>query len=368
MKFTINSKTFANALTQQLRVINAKNTVAILDNFKLKLEDNLEITASDPETTSMLTLLPTSIEVPGELCINAAKLTDIVRKLGDKEMTFERHEGENVATITCGKGVYQLSVCDTDEYPKREIPNAGFFKLPTETLMQGLNVTRNATSSDSIRPTLCGVYMNALPAEDGGGIDFVATDTHQLIVCHVEASVEPQSVIIPVKTVNLALNAFAKYPEVEIAITDRNIIFRTEDTTLMSVLIKGNYPNYKRVLPTDSPYKVKVNRKELLDVVSRVSKFASSSTNLLILEDSGMMEMKISAKDYDYAQSAEDYVMSDGSMNGIRIGLSADYLTKVLSIYNNDDITLRLSDASRPVLMEEDNVKAMVMPIQIIEN
>lgn len=367
MKFTINAKTFANALTQQLRVINAKNSLAILDNFKLTLEDNLEITASDPETTSTLTLLPTSIEVPGTLCINAAKLTDTIRKFGDKEITFERHEDENVATITCGKGVYQLSVTDTNEYPSREIPNAGFFTLPTETLMQGLTVTRNAISTDSIRPTICGVYINALPLEEGGGIDFVATDTHQLIVCHVEASVDSQSVIIPAKTANLALNAFAKYPEVQVAITNRNIIFRTEDTTLMSVIIQGSFPNYKRVLPKESPYMVKVNRKELLDVINRVSGFASNATNLLVLEYGGMMELKVSAKDYDYSQSAEDYVMADGNVNGISIGMSAEYLTRVLGIFNEDEVTLQLTDPSRPMIIEEGGVKALLMPIQVVQ-
>lgn len=368
MKFTINAKTFANALTQQLRVINAKNTLAILDNFKLNLgASGLLITASDQEITSRLTVVPASTDVIGELCINAAKLTDTIRKFGDKDITFERHEGENVATITCGKGVYQLSVIDPNEYPNREIPISSFITLPTEALMQGLTVTRNAVSTDTIRPTLCGVFMNALPEEEGGGIDFVATDTHQLIVSHVEANVEPQSVIIPAKTANLALNAFAKYPQVHIAITGRNVVFFNNDVTITSVLIQGNFPNYNRVLPKESPYKVKVNRKEFVDVINRVSGFASNSTNLLVLEYSGMMELKLTAKDYDYSQSAEDYVMADGNMNGISIGMSAEYLMRVLNIFNEDEVTLQLTDPARPMIIEEGGVKALVMPMQVVE-
>lgn len=368
MKFTINAKTFASALTQQLRVINAKNTITILDNFKLSLGvGGLVITASDLEITSTLTIEPTSIEVAGELCINASQLTDIVRKLGDKEMTFECQEGENTATITCGKGIYQLSVIKADEYPKRETPVDSLFRLPTEALIQGLTATRNAISTDTIRPTLCGVYMNILPKEEGGGIDFVATDTHQLVVCHVDADIEPQSVIIPAKTANIALNAFAKYPHVDIAITDRNIVFCTPETTLISVCIQGSYPNYRRVLPTTAPFSVKVNRNEMLKAISRVSGFANSATNLLILEDSGMMELKISAHDYENARNAEDSVMADGSMDRIKIGMSADYLTRVLNVFNEDEITLRVTDASRPIMINEGNVKAIVMPIQITE-
>lgn len=364
MKFTINARKFASALGQQLRVINAKNTMAILDNFKLHNEGDrtLVITASDQETTSRLAIEIESPEEGGELCINAAKLTDIVRKLGERPMTFETSATE--AKITCGKGIYTLPILNAEEYPKREVPSEGYFTLPTAMLIEGLNATRGALSVDTIRPTICGVYMNVL---EGGGVDFVGTDTHQLVVCHLESDgLQPQGVIIPAKTVNLVLNAFAKYPEIEVAVSERNIVFRTQDATLMSVLIVGSYPNYNRVLPTNTPYKVKVNRKELLDVINRVSGFASS-TSLLVLEDSGMMELKVSAKDYDHSQTAEDYVMADGSMGGIRIGLSAEYLTKILGIFSEDEITLQFTDPARPMLVEEGNTKAMLMPIQVIE-
>lgn len=366
MKFTINSKTFANALQQQLRVINAKNTLAILDNFKLILEDNLTIVASDPETTSTLTIEPAECNVPGVLCINAAKLTDIVRKFGEKPMTFERHEDEPTATITCGKGVYTFPVIDSSEYPVRDLPVNGYFKLPTQTLLDGFNATRNALSGDSIRPTLTGVYFNVL--EEDKGIDFVGTDTHQLVCCHVEQSgLQAGGVIIPAKVVNLILTIFARFPEVEVLISERNISFRAENATLTSVLIQGTYPKYNRVLPTNAPFKVKVNRKELLDVINRVSGFASNATNLLILEDNGMMELKVSARDFDYSQEAEDYIMADGTMNGIKIGFSSEYLQRILSIFAEDEVTLQFTDPARPMLIEEGDIKAIIMPMQITQ-
>ena len=365
MKFTINARTFASALAQQLRVINAKNALAILDNFKLELfEDRLLITASDPEITSVIAIEPKTIDIQGSLCINASKLTDIVRKFGDKDMTFERHENANSSTITCGKGVYTLPALEVDEYPMRNIPEDGYFTLPTSSLMEGINITKGAASTDSLRPMLCGVFMNV----DANGIDFVASDTHQLIVCKTEGGMEePKSVIIPIKTANLVLNLFAKYQDVRICITNNNVTFKTDTALLSSTLQKGNYPNYNRVIPTESPVNVKVNRKELLDVINRVSGFASTSTNLIVLEEGGMMEMKVSAKDYDSAQTAEDYIMSDGTMGNIRIGLSSGYLSQVLNVFNEDEITLRFIDASRPLKIQENNVTAILMPIQIIE-
>lgn len=370
MKFTINAKTFASALTQQLRVINAKNAIMILDNFKIEaLNGYLIITASDQEITSHITI-EAEVQDSGILCVNARELTDIVRKLGDKQIDVEADEVTNRFEITCGKGVYKLSCLPAVEYPQRALPQDGYFTMPTETLINGFNATRNAVSSDTLRPVMTGVFMNILNAEAGGGIDFVASDTHQLVKYNTQETpqgLEPRGVIIPSKTVNLFLTTFAKYPNVRIALTDRNITFQSESAVLSSALIMGAYPNYNRVIPKTSPYSIKVNRKELLDVIDRVSGFASKATNLLKLEDTGMMELKVASCDFDFNRGAEDYVMSDGNFERKIIGVSSEYFTRVLNIFSEDEITLLLTDPARPLVISEGGVTALITPIQVIE-
>ena len=371
MKFTINAKTFANALGQQLRVINAKNALSILDMFKIEAvgTDYLIITASDSEITSHITI-EANVQESGTLCINARDLADIVRKLGDKQIEVDADEVTNQFEIKCGKGVYKLSCYPAVEYPQRALPQEGYFTMPTEAIINGFNATRNAVSSDIIRPVMTGVLMNILDTEAGGGIDFVASDTHQLVRCHIDETpqgVEPKGVIIPAKTANLFLTTFAKYPEVRIAISERNITFQAEDSVLSSTLIMGNFPNYNRVIPETSPYSLKVNRKEMLDVINRVSSLASKQTNLLSLEDTGMMELKIASRDIDYNQGAEDYVMADGNFERKVIGVNSEYFTRVINIFGEDEITLLLTDPARPIVISEGGVTALVMPIQVIE-
>lgn len=367
MKFKINSKQLATTLQQQLRVINAKNALAILDNFKLEIweQDKLSITASDNEITSRVTIDVTS-EVGGEICINASKFTDIIRKFGDKEMTFEYHEGTNQATITCGKGKYTLPVIDTNEYPKREMPDNEFFTISTQNIINGFESTRTACSTDTLRPMLTGVHMNIKDES----VDFVATDTHRLVRCTIEGKfTSPIAVTIPSKTVSLVLMLFARQSEIEMCITDRSIMFKTEDIALISNLIKGNFPNYERVIPQDYKFNVRVNRKEILDVINRVSGFASSSTNLLVLAQEGMMEMKISATDFDNATSGEDYIMADGwlSNEGFKIGMMSGILTQSLAILSGDEVQMQFVDATRPLKIVENNITEVVMPMSITQ-
>ena len=52
MKFNVEGKAFQQSLQAVSKVINAKNTIRILDNFLLSIEgDRLSITGSDSENT-----------------------------------------------------------------------------------------------------------------------------------------------------------------------------------------------------------------------------------------------------------------------------------------------------------------------------
>lgn len=367
MKFQINSRTLANALGNQLRVVNTKNALSILDNFKLEIVEpnGLAIVASDQEITSIVGIDVESDAISGTCCIDARKFTDLVRKFGDKPMMFETHDSHSIATITCGKGKYELPIISSAEYPQRPIENEGFFTLPTTTLIEGLNVTKGMVSNESIRPILCGVHVNIQEQ----GIDFVATDTHKLVVSRHEcnAGLEPKAITLPIKVVGLILSHFAKFNEIQVGITDKGITIKADGVMITSNLIKGNYPNYNRVIPQDGGHHVKVNRKELMDAIGRVSGFASNASNLLVLEDGGMMEMKVSARDLDYGQSGEDFIMTDGFPQGFKIGLNSEFFIQVLGIMNEDEVTMQMSDPSRPVKIVEGGITAIQMPMQVME-
>lgn len=367
MKFQINSRILANALGNQLRVINAKNALSILDNFKLDvIEPNgLVITASDQEITSIVGIDVESDAIPGSCCIDARKFTDLIRKFGDKPMMFETHDSQSIATITCGKGKYELLIYSNAEYPQRQIEDDGYFTLPTAQLIEGLNVTKGMVSGESIRPILTGVLMDIFENE----VNFVGTDTHKLVVSKHEVSLglEPKGIILPIKVVGLILTHFAKFNEVQVCVNDKGIALKADGVMITSTLIKGTYPNYNRVIPQDGGYQVKVNRKELMDAIGRVSGFASNASNLLVLEDGGMMEMKVSARDLDFGQSGEDYIMTDGFPQGFKIGLNSEYFMQVLGILSEDEVTLQMTEPSRPVKIVEDGITAIQMPMQVVE-
>ena len=76
MRFNIEGKAFQQQLQAVSKVINAKNTMRILDNFLLRIEgDRLSITGSDSENTLTAFVPIMDVEGSGEIAVPAKRLS-----------------------------------------------------------------------------------------------------------------------------------------------------------------------------------------------------------------------------------------------------------------------------------------------------
>ena len=90
MKFILSSLKLLKAVQSLSGVINSNNTLPILDDFLFNISENeLKITASDLETTMMVTIQPDMVEGTGEVTIPARLLIDILKKLPRYSCLFQ---------------------------------------------------------------------------------------------------------------------------------------------------------------------------------------------------------------------------------------------------------------------------------------
>ena len=90
MKFVISSTDLLAHLQAISRVISTKNTLPILDNFLFQLEGNqLEITASDLESTLITKITLENATDNGSIAIPARLLTETLKEFPEQPLTFE---------------------------------------------------------------------------------------------------------------------------------------------------------------------------------------------------------------------------------------------------------------------------------------
>lgn len=373
MKFTIDGKILQQQLAAVNKVINSKNALSILDNFLFELEgSNLIITGSDQENTVKAKLEVVDSDGSGRIAVGAKTILEITKEISNQPVVFSLNDVTGEIDMKFLNGQFRFIGVNADEFPAGDTidDRTHSFSVPASVVLKGIESTVYAVSQENIRPIMTGIFWDIHETE----IVFVASDTHKL-VRYITKEVAPgfeRGFIMPSKPANILKGIIGKEDMVNISIGDKGACFTFGDFSLTCRFIKGNYPNYNRVIPTDNPYVVTVDRLSMLNAMRRVAIFASKASNLVKVEiQQGMM--RLAAQDLDYGTSAEEKVICDYQGNDMTIGFNAAFTVEILNNMNGETALIKLSDPARPGIFEplEQEPKTALttiqMPMQVIE-
>jgi len=374
MRFNIDGKLFQQQLQAVSKVINSKNALSILDNFLFELHDGwLTITGSDQENIVSSRVEVMDCDGDGYIAVPAKTLLEITKEISNQPLTFSLNENTGEIDVLFLTGKFRFMGINADEFPRGEKmdDDATVLVIPASVLKKGIEKTIYAVSLETIRPMMTGIFWDI----HEGDITFVASDTHKL-VRYINSEVNPgvvKSFIMPAKPASIIKGILDKSTEdVKITLGAKGAKFEFGDFTVTCRFIKGNYPNYNRVIPESNPFTIKVSRESFLNAMRRVAIFASKASNLVKFDITDT-EMRLSAQDLDYGTSAEERVMCEYEGNPMTIGFNSTFTLEILSNLNGDDVVVCLSDPARPGIFEpleqepNENLVTIQMPLQVIE-
>jgi DNA polymerase-3 subunit beta len=199
----------------------------------------------------------------------------------------------------------------------------------------------------------------------------VATDGHRLAInsetINLSEIQEQMEFIIPRKAVieigklcneteeNITLHFYQQYLKVE-----------TNSVQLVTKLIDGKYPDYKKVIPQQTQTTVDVNRQELLTGLQRVSILTADKyrgIKMHVIDDKILLHSTNAEQ-----EEAEEQIQCSKNSLDINMGFNVSYLIEVLSNIKNNSIQLLLSDPQSSAMVldsNQQNFKYIVMPMRI---
>lgn len=370
MRFIVNSISLLKSVQALGGVLNAKNTLPILDNFLFELKGHtLSITSSDLETIMTVELELEMAEDDGQVAVPARLLLDMLKAFSNVPITFSVDSDFKIE-LAAGEGKYNLSGFNADEFPKlpaMEDPIS--VTLESEVMVNAINKTLFATGNDELRPVMAGVFCDIHDQD----ITFVATDAHKLVrYRRLNVNTGAQvSFILPKKPLNLLKNTLSNdETPVKIEYTEKNTIFSFENFRLVCKLVDGRYPNYEAVIPKDNPNVLTVDRLSFLNVIRRVSIFSNKSTHQIRLKIMGQ-ELLLSAEDLDYSNAAQERLSCSYSGEDMDIGFNSRFLLEMLANLESDEINLQMSQPNRAGLIipssndENEDVLMLIMPVML---
>jgi DNA polymerase III subunit beta len=375
MKFIINSQALLKKLQFLSGVINSNNTLPILDDFLFELDETiLRITATDLETTLIMTLEPSMADESGKVTIPAKLLLDFLKYLPDAPITFNIDTNTLAIEILSSEGKYKLTGHNADDYP--ELPlldETTNFELSSSILAAGISKTVFATGNDELRPAMGGVYFDIMPDY----ITFVATDAHKLVRYRRNDAKSgiSTSFIIPRKPLNILKNLLLlEDVTVQVEYNVTNAAFAYDGVKLYSRLIEGRYPAYDAVIPKDNPNKLTVDRSLFISSVKRLSPFANQSTHQVRLRISGQ-ELLMNAEDIDYSNEGIERLACTYSGDDMEIGFNSRFLLEMVSNLESTEILFQLSGPTRAGIIvpanydnSDEDILMLVMPVMLGQN
>ena len=374
MKFIVSSTALLSHLQAISRVINTKNSMAILDNFLFRLEGNsLTMTASDQETTMTTTIEVLEAEGQGLFAVSAKILLEPLKELPDQPLTFEINDENLEIFLYFQNGKYNFIGVNGDEYPQKSplSDTAKTFSISSQVLLNGINRTIFATADNELRPIMNGICMDIHPED----IVFVASDSHKLVRCKndsVQSGIQA-SFILPKKPANLLKNILPKEAgDVTVSFDDKNACFTLSNFVLNCRLIEGRYPNYASVIPQNNPNRLIIDRALFTNVLRRVSVFSNQASNLVKLQLSEN-QIVVSAQDIDFSTSAEESISCSYSGDSMGIGFKSVYLIEILNNISSQEVSIELSDPSRAGLIlpienqANEDLLMLLMPMMLTD-
>lgn len=271
LQFTIDQSALKAELGYIAGVVERKSTIPVLSNIAVESIDDstLRLVGTDLDHTIVATL-PAKISQPGSLCINAAKLIDVVKNLEPGELSFAADD-KNYMNLKAGKAKFRFAGVDRKEYPEPPQPKTMPFVLPAEVLNYMFTHVTFAITNETSRFTLSGAKFSV----GDGTVRAVSTDGHRLAFIEKKADVkttETLDMLVPKKALQQLTRLIAVGgPEIKFGQDPQHIFFESGTRVLCARKLTGNFPNYEMVMPKDNDKAVIFDWKPIKAAVRRVS-------------------------------------------------------------------------------------------------
>ena len=357
MKIEITQGDLSSGLQAISNAIAKKATLPILTNFLLTTKENaLELSATDLEI-GMKCLVSCKVLESGSIAIPAKRFSDIIREIPN-DITIETTETK--MKIQSGKIRFKISGLGANEFPTMKEVEGSSFSIKSVLLKDMIRKTIFANSNNETRYILNSSYLEITSDK----IHMTATDGHRLATISYKFNSDiVANVIIPTKALGELLKLLEGTEEVGVVIGKNQVSFSINNITLNSKLVEGKYPDYTKLLPTDLPNELVINRDKFLKGVRRVAVMSDEKTGsveLLISENK--MILQTQTPQIGDAKEEMDIEYKGGDL---KTAYNFRYLIDVLGAIDDEKIVLKLKEALKPGLIKVGDYDYVIMPMKV---
>jgi len=252
--------------------------------------------------------------------------------------------------INADKYTSVINGISADEFPVMPaIEKGSSWTIGAKTLKKGLQQVVTAASADEARPVLTSVYLQTV----NNKLIVVATDSYRLAEKTLTKTDAEVDLLIPASAMQDLLRLLADYDEeVKIVHNDQQVMFRVGDIELVTRLIDGKYPDYRKLIPSKFATTATLQKEDFVNITKVSGLFARESAGSITLHvDEGKNSVSIRAI---ASQLGENTATADAEVTGEgNITLNSHYLLDALGALDGPAVTLGFNGKLEPCQIKD---------------
>lgn len=362
MKVQVTQENLNRALGSVSRVANSRGTLPILANVLIKTTNNRVSLSATNLDIAITHYIGAKVGEEGSITVPARLMQDFVSSLPDGVIELELDGAKlHVSTSQYNSVVNGIMADDFPVMPA--ISDGKKWKISSNVLKKSLQQVVFAASNDETRPVLTGVLIQSID----GKLYMAATDSYRLAEKMIGKADDNLQLLIPASALHDLLRILPD-DEVEVNVVhdDLQILFTVGDVELVTRLVDGKYPDYRKLIPPHFATQATLKRADFVNITKVSSLFARESAgSVTIAVDESKQEVSIRSV---ASQLGENTATASAKVKGTgTITLNSRYLMDGLGVLNGSEVVFGFNGKLEPTLLTDDgnsDYQHVIMPLK----
>jgi len=362
MKLTVTQENLSRALATVSRIASTRGSLPILSNVLIKTVNNQLLVAATNLDVAISETIGAKIKTKGSITVPARLMQDYISSLPSSTLTIE--VVDNKMLITTQHHSSTINGTPADDFPVMPTIDQGeSLELSGSEFKLALQQVIFAASSDDARPVLTGLFLHTI----GGKLYIAATDSYRLAEKMIGPQESDVSLLLPAQSLQDVLRVMRDdTTAVSVQYDQQQARFSVGSVELVTRLIEGKYPDYRKLLPKDYSTTATLKRVDLQEITKVSSLFAREAAGGVTLTvDETKKEVSIRSI---ASQVGENNAVAEAAISGEAvITMNSRYILDALNAFDSEKIQLNINGKLDPcVLTDPDNDEYLhvVMPVK----
>ena len=365
MKLVCTKENLKKGLFVVSRVVGTGNPLQVLNNILVKTDQGRIKLSSTNLEIGVNTWVGGKVEEEGALTVPAKLINEYINNLPTEKVTLESLK-DNTLNLESENYHTKIKGLPHEDFPLiPQVTEEPFAKIDAAELRNSFAETIWASAANETQPEISGIFMGF----EGDQIRIAATDRYRLAE-RTAKLLEPargtKEVIVPARTVSEVYKILSiSRGTVEIYFSESQVLFKFDETELISRLIDGSYPDYRQIIPKSFKTEAVVDRQGFTHALKAAALFAPDSNNVTVeVKSKGITVTASSMAAGENITQVEAKVTGDDNV----AVFNYRYLLDCLNNLSEPSVNFKMiNDASPSALLPQgrDNYTYIVMPIKL---